>query len=536
MASQVPIPTRNQVISLFRERVAERYGVTPFEHQRQYWAASDGLQLLDIPDPQGLAITIPVSNLLPTDQPERFFSVKMAGHEVECAVTRRMAVPRPEGRARFLADLGAFKVGKSFGAALWATGFAMIPGAKVPLVGLQYDICEPEFSYLIEFLLSERGMGMEFDSCTNNPRNGDMFLRLKNGATFEARSWERKDTLKGKEVDAYIYCEAYQLPGIECFTSFSQNLRVREGFALFPTTPDRPWVKELKTLSETDPEWFCVSGVPAEANPFAFDPKAKARDIKLMTREKYVIHYLGQLGDFVGRVFPFQRGDRKFSAGTHPDLFIGSTGPENLRIPSNWTIVGGADTGTYYSGLLVAFSVDGDAFVIDEFPNYRYVGGQAEKDEDITIPTWTRGAVQQAIARGARPTFWADANSQFKHELPHYGMTLLPNAATREHRTEVAREYFQHGRIYLAPWLDVLPFELESACWPEEVSASGKYERVKSNDHTLDCLEHVLYQRPLGKPVKANTTTRQWADQFRRKRTGNIHLGSGNPVWQATSS
>ena len=41
--------------------------------------------------------------------------------------------PRPEGRARFLTDLGAFKIGKSYGAALWASGFAAVPGARVSL-------------------------------------------------------------------------------------------------------------------------------------------------------------------------------------------------------------------------------------------------------------------------------------------------------------------------------------------------------------------------------------------------------------------
>ena len=530
MASQVPIPTRNHIISLFRERVAERFGVTPFQHQRAYWAASDGLTLLDVPDPQGLSIFLPRSELLPLDQPERFETINLGGVATECAVVRRMAVPREAGRARFLADLGAFKVGKSFGAALWASGFAMIPGAKTALVGAEYDICEPEFSYLIEFLLSERGMGMEFESCTNRPRAGDMFLKLKNGAVYEARSWERKDSLKGKEIDAYVYCEAYQLPGIECFTSFSQNLRAREGYAIFATTPDRPWIKELKTLAEEDPEWFCVSGVPAEANPYSFDAKAKARDVKLMTREKYVIHYLGQLGDFVGRVFNYQTGDREFNPSTHPELFDGGSSSEHLRIPDGWEIVGGADTGTFYSGGLVAFSPSGEAFVIDEFPNYRYVGGQSERDEDITIPTWAHRVVERTLIRGGRPSFWADGNSQFKHELPHYGMTLLPNNAMREHRTEVAREYFQHNRIWFAPWLRVLPFEIESAQWPEEITASGRFERVKGNDHSLDWLEHILYQRPIGRLAHQGSSKKQWADQFRHKQEGNIHLGKGR-MW-----
>jgi hypothetical protein len=525
VAASCPIPVRNQIISLFRERVAERYGVVPFEHQRAYWAASDGLTLLDVPDPQGLRILTRKDALLPLDQPEAFLDIEMAGQKVPCAITRRMAVPREVGRARFLADLGAFKVGKSFGAALWASGFAAVDGSKVSLVGLEYDICEPEFTYLIEFLLSEKGMNLKYETCTNRPRNGDMYLKLKNGTIYEARSWERKDSLKGKEIDAYLYCEAYQLPGIECFTNFSQNLRAREGFALFATTPDRPWIKTLKELAEEDPEWFCISGVRAEENPFTFDAKAKQRDVKLMTREKYAIHYEGKIGDFVGRVFNYQRGERQFTAGSHPELFRGGSGPENLLIPDGWEVVGGADTGTFYTGLLVAFSPAGDAFVIDEFPNYRYVAGLAERDEDITIPEWSRAVVAAAHSRGGRAAFWADANSQFRPEVAHYGLTLLKNTATREHRTEVAREYFQHGKVYLAPWLEILPFELENAAWPEEATAAGRFERVKDRDHTLDCLEHILCKRPMGRGIAPSARKGQWRDQFRPKSadTG-IHL------------
>ena len=467
-------------------------------------ATTEGLILLDVPDPEGDLVRLP-----------------------DGSAQRFMVAPRPEGRARFVADLGAFKVGKSFGSGLWASGFACLPNRRISLVGLEYDICEPEFSYIIENLLSERGMGMKAKHVTNRPRSGDMFLELENGTRYEARSWERKDSLKGKEIDAYVYCEAYQLPGMECFTGFSQNLRARRGFAVFPTTPDRPWVKTLHELGHgADPEFACVCSVGAEANPFTYDAKAKERDRSLMTREKYAIHYEGKLGDFVGRVFNYQRGERAFSAGSHPELFDGGDRRENLRIPDGWEVVGGADTGTFYSAGLVAFSPEGDAFVLEEFPNYRYVAGAAERDESLTIPEWAGRVVAATALVGGNSAYWADANSQFKRELVNYGISLLPNKHTRETRTEVAREYFQHHRIYLAPWLEVLPFELENASWPEETTAAGRFERVKDRDHTLDWLEHILSRRPLGPGVPVKAGPGRWSDQFRPKRTvGNAHLG-----------
>lgn len=507
MAGKVPNDIRDGLISLFRERVCETLGVAPFLHQRSVWAASDGLELTGDLDSNGPSVRLE-----------------------DGTITHVAVRPRPQGRARFLSDLGAFKIGKSFGAAIWAAGFAAVPGSKVSLVGLEYNICEPEFSYLCDFLLSAEGMGMKYESFTNRPRQGDMYLQLKNGAVFECRSWERKESLKGKENDAYVYCEAYQLPGIECFTSFSQNLRARRGYAYFATTPDRPWIKQLHELGHgADPEWHCTCSVGAEANPYTFDAVAKKRDASLMTREKYEIHYNGQMGDFVGRVFNFSRGDRTFNASTHPSLFNGEGSDRgNLVVPANWEIVGGADTGTFYTSLLVAFDPDGSAFVLDEFPNYRYVAGAPERDEQIAIPTWATNVARRTRQLGGRPNFWADKNSQFKGELKNYGIWLLPASAPVEARTEVTREYFEHNRIFMAPWVTVLPFEIENAAWPEEASLSGKFSRIKDRDHTLDCLEHILARRPLGRSLLP-PLGQTWAESQglkKKSQSGNVHLGA----------
>jgi hypothetical protein len=336
VAPRIDNDTRDLLATEFREAVCERLEVAPFLHQRQVWCAADGVELTNLEDPNGLSVRQPDGRTI------------RVGYRA-----------RPEGRARFLADLGAFKIGKSYGAALWAAGFAAVPGARVNLVGIEYDLCEPEFSYLCEFLLSERGMNLKAESVQNRPRDGKMHLDMANGAQYTARSWERKDSLKGKEIDAYVYCEAYQLPGIECFTSFSQNLRARRGYAYFATTPDRPWIEQLHEMGHGfDPQWHCTCSVGAEVNPFTFDQKAKERDEHLMTREKFEIHYNGRMGKFVGQVFPYQKGDRQFRPETHPELF-----PDGeFKVPENWEIVSGADTGTHYSALTVAFDPNGTAF------------------------------------------------------------------------------------------------------------------------------------------------------------------------------
>lgn len=510
MAGKIPNEDRDIIAHAYRERIVEKLETPPFLHQRRWWLATQGLELLEnVEDEEdGVSVRLPDNTIV------------------------HMGVgPRALGVARVVGDLGAFKSGKSYGAALWASGFGAAPGAKVTLVGSEYSICEPEFNYIVEFLLSAQGMGLKYDSLINRPKQGDMYLRLKDtGAIFEAKSWERKDALKGKEVDVYLYCEAYQLPGLEAFLSVRQNLKAREGYAVFPTTPDRPWLSEIHDHGHDNPdypEWQCICDVPRSQNPFTYDERIEKQDQQLMTAEKFAIAHKGHLGDYVGKVYKYAKGSNVFNAHTHPDLFAdGVTDFAHLRIPPNWTVVGGADTGGYYSAVLIAFDPDGVAYVFAEFPNYRYVGGAPERDVEVTIPRWSVTILSTSLRFGGTSVFLADPNSQFKHEVINYGVTLWPGVEHQETRTEVSREYMQANKVLFAPWLDVLPFELENAAWPEEASASGTFKRIKDRDHTLDCFEHILGKRPLGSVVK-QSSERTFAESQGWKKSqssGNAHV------------
>lgn len=491
-------------------------GIVPFTHQAEWWLASDGLVLTDQPAPKGHGRAVQ----------------KADGSVQEMAI-----LPRPGGPARVLADLGAFKVGKSFGGGIWAAGFAAVPNARVSLVGLEYDLCAPEFEYICEALLSDKGMRLGYDSLQNRPRDGRMYLDLKNGCRFEAKSWERKDTLKGKEIDAYVFCEAFMLPGLECYTSNKQNLRARDGYALFATTPDRPWVQILHECGHGNPEfpeWHCTCSVHASVNPFTFNQRAMEMDDPqhggLMTRDKFAIAYEGKLGDYVGKVFDYARGQKQFTPATHPFLFKGGEATFSaLNIPDGWKVEGAVDTGTFMAALFVAFSPEGDAFVLWEQPNYRYVANEPELYADTSVPEWGTGVATIEHLLGVH-AMWADKNTQFRFELQRYGVTLLPATVRLEARTEVARAYFQANRVWFAPWLKVLPYELEGSQWPEEASLAGKFERLKRNDHLVDCLEHLLARHPKGR-VAASVRPQTWAESAlgvkprREAARGNQHLG-----------
>lgn len=204
----------------------------------------------------------------------------------------------------------------------------------------------------------------------------------------------------------------------------------------------------------------------------------------------------------------------------------------DIQVPHDAQFFLAADTGTFLSALLTAIDSDHHAYVLAEFPNYRYVSDQCELN-NITNPEWCERVVKTCHAfKLYRPQAWVDTNSQFKAEFRNHGLHLLGSKIAPETRVSIAREYFQNDRVHLAPWLRVLPYELEHAKWPEEASSTGRFMRVKRSDHTLDCLEHILSRRPRGADVPPPRKKQRLADEWLAidpdhpgRGYGNAHLG-----------
>ena len=95
-APTAPPALRDALITAFRHFLCEKIGFIPFEHQAAWWAATDGDLLTDIP-PRSADRTIQVR--LP-----------------DTTLVTRTLTPRPQGRAKVVAELGAYKSGKSAGA------------------------------------------------------------------------------------------------------------------------------------------------------------------------------------------------------------------------------------------------------------------------------------------------------------------------------------------------------------------------------------------------------------------------------------
>lgn len=538
---------RDLVARATRFEICAKWPFVPFRHQAAWWAAADGYLLTDEEESP--------DSVMDYWNPDADPWAKMGYHEMadlppvvtvdgsqwwliqlddKSKVYTRLK-KRQRGPAKLLAQLGSFKSGKSSAAGLFVASYARVGKCRIDLVGNEYDTSEPEYDYTVDFTLSERGLNLSDERMVKNIQNGDMFLAVKNGCTYQARSWSVREKLEGKERDAYLFTESYQLPGLLVYNELSQNLDARKGLAIFPSTRKRPWVEELIAQHKSDDpafdKVFAVWDIDRRQNPYTHSDQQRAYAAATMTQEKFQIHWEGKGAQFVGSCFKYHRGQRQFSPKTHPELFkkpndtsvivtdVGEVAaiPENLDPPRWYERTAGVDTGTHYACVSALHDDEGNLYVVGEHVNYRYVSGEIEVLRDVTIPEWAGRIVSFHDILGGNWPYYADWNAQGKHEYHVRGITLRKGERDPELRTEILREHFQHGRIWLAPWLEVLPFELENARFPEKETSTGKFRRISDRDHALDCLEHLAAKR---RQAKAPENPAPWgvAERYAGKR------------------
>jgi hypothetical protein len=369
---------RDLLVRLFREEVYRRTNFIEFPPQADFRLASEGWTLTNEvveapteeprpfdPDsikPEDFIIRPKPVKLLVACHPLDKDAMRVGETDNYAKIQWQLAVPRvhtftmPDGtqetRAGIIAHkdtmLASFKNGKSKCIGMWATGFAPLPGATIDMVGFEYSTSEHEFNYLTEALLSgDKPLIKSYKHFYNDVRQGRMYLELNNGMSYGVRSWKNKDQLRGGQITGYLFNEIYQLPGLEVYTGNAQNLRVERGFSTFTSTPDRPWVKVLHKMGHgNNPDWHCVCDNNAAVNPFSFDLTGLMADLPdwetlaqfapglllicrnsglqpgaLMSREKFLISWLGRMGGFVGRVYNFDKAALTCWPNTHPHLF-----------------------------------------------------------------------------------------------------------------------------------------------------------------------------------------------------------------------
>ena len=183
---------------------------------------------------------------------------------------------------------------------------------------------------------------------------------------------------------------------------------------------------------------------------------------------------------------------------------------EHLRLPNDTQYQLGAFVGRFSSAVILALLPGYPILVVEEIPNYHYVGDGEIELSGLTTVEWGELVVRtwRAFAgKDARCAAWVDPDTEFTKEMKRCKLRLKPNHHHGpELRTEVTREYFHDNKIYLAPWLTVLPNEIGRARWPPEESSAFKV-RATGQDYTLSALEQVISRRPLAKAAVKRPST-----------------------------
>ena len=193
----------------------------------------------------------------------------------------------------------------------------------------------------------------------------------------------------------------------------------------------------------------------------------------------------------------------------------------------------GACTGRFSSAVIIALIPAHPVLVIEEIPNYHYVGDGEIELAGLTSVEWGELVVRTWRTYAGKDTpawAWVDPDTEFEKEMKRCKLRLRKNHKHGpELQTEVLREYFHENRVMLAPWLDVLPSEISRARWPAEESNAYQV-RARGQDYTLSALEQVISRRPIavshGNPPTPHWITKRIQDANQMITKIDRHLGN----------
>ena len=205
---------------------------------------------------------------------------------------------------------------------------------------------------------------------------------------------------------------------------------------------------------------------------------------------------------------------------------------DHLRLPASTEYRLGAHVGRFSSAVILALIPNYPVFVVEEIPNYHYVGDGEIELAGLTTVEWGELVVRtwrSYAGKEARCTALVDPDTQFSKEMARCKLRLRKNINHGpELRCEVTREYFHDNKIFLMPWLTVLPSEISSAQWPPEASSAYKV-RATGRDYTLLALEQVICRRPEAKAITKEAKPHWIAQKIREAggatRKTDRHLG-----------
>lgn len=173
-----------------------------------------------------------------------------------------------------LAKIRVYSGGSRAGKSMWG-GYEFVPLVLSPdtrlwIVAPEYEQGRKEFEYILEAVETDEvrkdwGAMLKGGRIRNNPKNGDMELRLKWGDAGDSfvrvKSAERKKSLLSESLDGVMVCEASQINRVVWSRYLQMRLTDRRGIAIFPSSPDGTgWFDDLwRSGIRGDPGVFSIN-------------------------------------------------------------------------------------------------------------------------------------------------------------------------------------------------------------------------------------------------------------------------------------
>ena len=404
--------------------------------------------------------------------------------------------------------------GKSFSAGNECAANLIIPNQRWWIVGETYNDAEKEFRYVHDALYEHPDPKLrkyirgQIISIARNAKQGQMWIKFRNGSSVECKSAERPSNLLGEELNGCIFAEGSQLKRFVYTKYILQRLASRIGQLLIPTTPagyddllfplwqlgQNPFERYPKKEYHDSYESWQFRSVD---NPY-YDKKEYAlKELMVksgqLTQAEFDEQWGGLFTSHSGRIYPL------FDDRIHVI--------DPFEVPTTWPSYRTMDIGMDAPTVCLWAHIDPIQTLVitneyyEEGADVEYHASRITEITDIRHPRYTTidpSAAQRTAAN--------KESVLLQYRLA--GMTgLIPGRNAVQPGIQAVTERLRYtktetGEVMTAPRLLIfrscerLIKEFRGYVWSRKKDGERINRPIKRNDHGLDALRYLCMQKP----------------------------------------
>lgn len=212
--------------------------------------------------------------------------------------------------ARFRIPCCGRRWGKSTFAAHEMTAAMFIPDSYYWICGPDYSLGEKEFRIVYNDIIRKLDMrNIKGIKVTNNPKQGDMSIRMPWNTVLEVKSAQKKDGLVGEGLDGLIVAEAARHDRDTWEMYLEPALSDKRGWAIFPSTPrGYNWYQGLWELGRDKAfpdyqSWRFPTWSNSAMFPMGYEDPEMVRIRSLVSKSFWLQEYAAEFTAFEGQIY-----------------------------------------------------------------------------------------------------------------------------------------------------------------------------------------------------------------------------------------